>query len=515
MNSTFSSLFKSLVAASTKDSYTVPHFINGELYKGEGKIVGDIYNPALGNIQAKVNFATPSEVEKAVAAASQAFPVWSQTPPLKRARIFFKFKNLLEQHINDIAAIVTREHGKTLEDAKGSIERGIELVEYACSTPQLLSGNYSPEVGKGVDCYTIRQPLGVCVGVSPFNFPVMVPIWLFGFALTCGNTFVLKPSEKDPTATLLLASLLSEAGLPPGVLNIVNGDKDTVDILLKHPAVQAVSAIGSTHAARHIYQTAILNGKRAHTFGGAKNHCVVLPDADIETTGNAILSAAYGSAGERCMALSVVLCVGDKVADKLVSYLASKVSLLKIGSGADNEIEMGPLVSKEHRQKVQSYIESGVSEGAELVVDGRSYQNRDYPAGFFLAGTLFDRVTPQMKIYQEEIFGPVLGVVRVHDYDTALELINSHPYGNGVAIFTKNGGAAHHFATHVQVGMVGINVPIPVPIAYHNFGGWKESFFGDLALHGDQSVQFYTRSKSITVRWPTSVELSYIMPMHD
>lgn len=497
--------------------YTVSHFINGEQYAGSSNQHGNITNPATGEIIADCHYANVEDVQVAVASAKQAYQTWSQTSPLKRARILFKFKDLLESHTNELAEIVTREHGKVLADAHGSVQRGIELVEFACGIPQLLKGTFSENVAADIDCHTIRQPLGVCAGVSPFNFPVMVPIWMFVSAIACGNTFVLKPSEKDPTVVIRLAELMHEAGLPAGVLNIVNGDKHAVDALLEHPDVVAMTAVASTPVAEYIYHAAIKHGKRAHTFGGAKNHCVVMPDVDIAETANAILGAAYGSAGERCMAVPVVVAVGEATADALVNTLKQKVPELRIAPGTEADADMGPLISAEHRDKVKSYIEIGIQEGASLVVDGRDIRVPNHESGFFLGGSLFDHVTPNMRIYQEEIFGPVLCIVRVNDFNAALQLVNEHEFGNGTAIFTNDGECARSYASQVQVGMVGINVPIPVPVSYHSFGGWKRSMFGDIAMHGDQSIQFYTKLKSITTRWPKGLRsnANYAMPTHD
>lgn len=480
----------------------ITHYINGQFVVGDGKRHQDIFNPATGEVTARVAFATPQELNQAIDIAKKTFGSWSQVTPLKRARVLFKFKDLLEKNINKLAELLTAEHGKVLDDAKGEVLRAIELVEFMCGIPHLLQGTYSENVGTDIDCYTIRQPLGVCAGITPFNFPVMISNWMFVPAIACGNTFILKPSEKDPSAAMLLAELMQEAGLPAGVLNIVNGDKETVDALITHPDIAAVTCVGSTPVAEYIYQTAIKHGKRAHTFGGAKNHCIVMPDADMAEATEAILGAAYGAAGERCMALSIALAITDAVGDELVNRLKAKVPQLKIDSGMAAGVDMGPLVTKEHWQRVQSYIELGVKEGAELIVDGRAYRVPGREKGFFMGGCLFDNVKPSMRIYQEEIFGPVLGIVRVPDFDSALQLINAHPFGNGVAIFTRDGEVARTFASKVSVGMVGINVPIPVPVTYHSFGGWKRSIFGDTHMHGPESVHFYTKPKSVTVRWP-------------
>jgi malonate-semialdehyde dehydrogenase (acetylating)/methylmalonate-semialdehyde dehydrogenase len=495
----------------------IGHFIDGKAIAGSTTTTGSVFNPATGTVIAEVSYASKAEVENAISAAKNAYPAWAETSPLKRARVLFKFRELLEKNTAKLAALVTAEHGKVLADAEGSVLRGIELVEYACGIPALLRGTYSENVASQVDCYTLRQSLGVCAGVSPFNFPVMVPIWMFVSAIACGNTFVLKPSEKDPSAPMFMAELLMQAGLPKGVFNIVNGDKIAVEALLNHPDIQTMTAVASTPTAKHIYQTAIANGKRAHTFGGAKNHCIVMPDADVKAAAQAIQGAAFGSAGERCMALSVAVAVGDKTADALIAELEISVPQLKIGPGTEPGIEMGPLVTAEHLQKVLSYVDAGVAEGATLVVDGRAYKSNkptNHTNGYFMGGCLFDNVTPTMKIYREEIFGPVLCVVRVADFRSALTLINENPYGNGTAIFTQDGETARTFAHEVQVGMVGINVPIPVPAVHHIFGGWKQSVFGDLHMHGDQSIQFYTKAKSVTSRWPKNVKTAaqYNMP---
>lgn len=491
----------------------IPHYINGQSIVGAGEKQFSVFNPATGQITGTIACATPSEIKDTISAAKNAFVQWSQVTPLKRARVLFNFKALLDKNIDQLAALLTAEHGKTVEDAKGEVLRAIELVEFSCGTPYLLQGNYSENVGGDIDTYTIKQPLGVCVGISPFNFPIMISTWMMIPAIACGNTFILKPSEKDPSTTIFLAKLLQEAGLPSGVLNILQGDKDTVDALITHPDVAAVSAVGSTVAAEHIYQTAIKNGKRAHTFGGAKNHCVVMPDVDMDETADAILGAAYGAAGERCMAISVVVAITDAVADALINRLKIKIPQLKIASGVKENVDMGPLITKEHLARVKEYVDCGVKEGAQLIVDGRELKINEN--GFFLGGCLFDRVQKHMRIYQEEIFGPVLCIVRVNDFNSAISLINENQYGNGVSLFTRDGGAARKFASMVNVGMIGINVTIPVPVAYHTFGGWKRSLFGDIAMHGAENVHFYTRSKTVTVRWPDKKEKSaYHMISH-
>jgi len=479
----------------------IPHFINGQRTAGAAQRHAAVFNPALGRSQAQVVLAEAQDVEAAVAAAHAAFPAWAALSPLKRSRILFRFKSMLEERQRELAAVISSEHGKVESDAQGEVQRGLEVVEFACGIPQLLKGEYTEQVATGVDAWTMRQPLGVVAGITPFNFPAMVPMWMFPVALACGNTFILKPSERDPSASLLIAEWLKEAGLPDGVFNVLQGDKLAVDGLLTHPDVAAVSFVGSTPIARYIYETGAAHGKRVQALGGAKNHMVVLPDADLDMTIEALMGAAYGSAGERCMAISVAVAVGE-VADTLVARLAERTRQLRINIGTDPKAEMGPLVTRQHLDKVSGYIAQGVAEGAALVVDGRGLVVPGCEEGFFIGGTLFDHVTPAMTIYQEEIFGPVLAVVRVDSLDTAVRLINQHAYGNGTAIFTRDGGAAREFAHRIQVGMVGINVPIPVPMAFHSFGGWKASLFGDHHMHGPEGVRFYTRMKAITSRWP-------------
>jgi malonate-semialdehyde dehydrogenase (acetylating)/methylmalonate-semialdehyde dehydrogenase len=478
------------------------HFIDGkDVAGGAGGRQAEVFDPASGSVSAQVALASKDEVAVAIAVAQRAFPKWAATTPLNRARILFKFKELLARDADAIAQAISREHGKVLSDARGELTRGMEVVEFACGIPHLLKGEHSMNVGGGVDSWSEYAPLGVVAGITPFNFPCMVPMWMFPVALACGNTFILKPSERDPTPPLMLARLLKEAGLPDGVFNVVNGDKEAVDALLDDPRVQAISFVGSTPIAEYIYARGSAAGKRVQALGGAKNHMVVMPDADLEQASNALLGAGYGSAGERCMAISVAVCVGDATADALVAKLKPKVEALKVGPGcvASGEPDMGPLVTGQHRDRVRSYVDLGVEEGAQLVVDGRGAAGRD---GFFLGGSLFDKVTPQMRIYREEIFGPVLSVVRVPDFDSALALVDEHEYGNGTAIFTRDGEAARQFAHRVQAGMVGINVPIPVPMAFHSFGGWKRSLFGPLHMHGPDGVRFYTRMKTVTARWP-------------
>ncbi|NWK76756.1 CoA-acylating methylmalonate-semialdehyde dehydrogenase [Aquitalea sp. LB_tupeE] len=479
----------------------IPHFINGQRTAGAAQRYSAVFNPALGRPQAEVALAEPQDVAAAVAAAHAAFPAWAALSPLKRSRILFRFKSILEERQRELAAVISSEHGKVESDAQGEVQRGLEVVEFACGIPQLLKGEYTEQVATGVDAWTMRQPLGVVAGITPFNFPAMVPMWMFPVALACGNTFILKPSERDPSAPLLIAEWLQEAGLPDGVFNVLQGDKLAVDGLLTHPDVAAVSFVGSTPIARYIYETGAAHGKRVQALGGAKNHMVVLPDADLDMTIEALMGAAYGSAGERCMAISVAVAVGD-VADTLVARLAERTRQLHINVGTDPKAEMGPLVTRQHLDKVTAYVAQGVAEGAKLVVDGRGLVVPGCEEGFFIGGTLFDHVTPEMTIYQEEIFGPVLAVVRVDSLEAAVRLINQHAYGNGTAIFTRNGGTAREFAHRIQVGMVGINVPIPVPMAFHSFGGWKASLFGDHHMHGPEGVRFYTRMKAITSRWP-------------
>jgi malonate-semialdehyde dehydrogenase (acetylating)/methylmalonate-semialdehyde dehydrogenase len=480
------------------------HWINGKHVDGTSGRFSDVYNPATGEIAAEVPLATAAELGAAVAAAKAAFPDWAATPPLVRARIMFKYKTLIEDNADELAALITAEHGKVLSDAAGSLTRGLEVVEFACGIPQLLKGEYTEQVGRGIDAWTMRQPVGVCAGITPFNFPAMVPMWMYPMAIACGNTFILKPSEKDPSCAMRLAELATEAGLPDGVLNVVNGDKEAVDAILAHPDIPAISFVGSTPIAQYIYTTGAANGKRVQALGGAKNHMVVMPDADMDQAADALMGAAYGSAGERCMAISVAVAVGD-AGGKLMERLIPKVEALKIGPGTDNEMDMGPLVTGAHLAKVKGYVDIGVNEGANLVVDGRDYSLQGYEDGFFMGGCLFDNVTTDMQIYKEEIFGPVLSVVRTPDFDNAVQMINDHELGNGVSIFTRDGDAAREFTSRIQVGMIGVNVPIPVPMAFHSFGGWKSSLFGDIHMHGPEGVRFYTRQKAVTSRWPTGV----------
>jgi len=482
---------------------TVGHFIDGRHVADNGRSQ-EVYDPASGAVTRRVALAGRATVELAVAAAQAAFPAWRDTPPAKRARILFQYKILLERHAERICALITAEHGKVLADALGELQRGIENVEYACCAPDLLKGEHSKNVGPAIDSWSEFQPLGVVAGITPFNFPAMVPLWMWPVAVVCGNTFVLKPSEKTPSSTLLLAELALEAGLPAGVLNVVNGDKEAVDALLHSPAVQAVSFVGSTPVAQSIYSVGCAQGKRVQALGGAKNHAVVMPDADLDNAVAALMGAAYGSCGERCMAIPVVVAVGDEVGDQMASRLSAALARLKVGPGSAPGSEMGPLVTRAHWQKVCGYVDQGLKEGATLVVDGRGVRVPGAPDGFYLGGCLFDRVTPQMSIYRDEIFGPVLSMVRVASLDEAMALIDAHEYGNGTCIFTRDGEAARYFTDRIQIGMVGVNVPLPVPVAYHSFGGWKRSLFGDLGAYGPDGVRFYTRRKTITQRWPSS-----------
>ena len=481
----------------------VGNWINGEIVESRSDRYGDVFESATGERCAEVVMSDEADVDAAVAAARAAFEGWSKTPVLRRARIMFKLKELIERDKDEIAALITQEHGKVLHDAAGSIQRGLEVVEFACGIPHLIKGEYSDQVGTGVDTYSMRKPVGVCVGITPFNFPAMVPLWMFPLAIACGNTFILKPSEKDPSCSLKWAELLHEAGLPPGVFNIVQGDHVAVNSLLGDERVAAVSFVGSTPVAEHVYKTASANGKRVQALGGAKNHLVVMPDADMDQAADALVGAGYGSAGERCMAISAIVTVGDS-AEPLLEKLLPKIEALKIGPGTDNNNDMGPLITEEHCAKVRSYIDIGEEEGAEVVVDGRTHDITNSP-GYFLGPTLFDHATKDMRVYNEEIFGPVLTMTRVATFDEAIDLINDHEYGNGTSIFTRDGDAAREFANGIEVGMVGVNVPIPVPLAFHSFGGWKRSLFGDMSIYGMEGVRFYTRLKTITSRWPTGI----------
>jgi malonate-semialdehyde dehydrogenase (acetylating)/methylmalonate-semialdehyde dehydrogenase len=502
-----------IVADHSPAPFRLGHFIAGRAVAGTSGREGAVYNPATGSLRGHVAFASAHETRAAIAAAEAALPGWSNVTPLQRARILFRFKTLLESHADELALTLTSEHGKVLSDARGEVTRGMEVVEFACGIPQLLKSEFTENVGTGVDSWSIRQPVGVCAGITPFNFPAMVPMWMFPVAIACGNTFVLKPSEKDPSVPLRLAELLKEAGLPDGVFNVVNGDREAVDVLLTDPRVAAVSFVGSTPVAEYIYRTASAAGKRVQALGGAKNHMVVLPDADTRNAASALVGAAYGSAGERCMAISVAVAVGD-AGDRLVEAVKQQLTDLKVAPGTVDKADMGPLVTKEHLDRVRGYVDLGVQEGARLVVDGRELRVKGAEQGYYLGPCLFDHVTPGMRIYREEIFGPVLVVVRVPDLESALALVNEHEFGNGTAIFTASGEAARTFTQRVQCGMVGVNVPIPVPMAFHSFGGWKRSLFGPLHVHGPDGVRFYTRLKTVTSRWPTAARegAQFVMP---
>lgn len=486
------------------DIPVIGHYLDGQPRHDADARFSDVYNPATGQVQARVALASLDTVDAAVASAVKAFPAWSAQSALRRARVMFKFKELLDQHHDELAGIICREHGKVLSDAHGEVTRGIEIVEFACGAPSLLKTDFSDNIGGGIDNWNLRQPLGVCAGVTPFNFPVMVPLWMIPMALVTGNCFILKPSERDPSASLLIARLLQQAGLPDGVFSVVQGDKVAVDGLLEHPQVEAISFVGSTPIAEYIHRQATQRGKRVQALGGAKNHMIVMPDADLAQAADALIGAAYGSAGERCMAISIAVAVGD-VADRLIAKLLPRIDQLKIGNGLHADSDMGPLVTALHKSKVESYIAKGVEEGAELLVDGRGFKVPGAEQGFFVGATLFDRVSPDMTIYKEEIFGPVLGIVRADDFAAAVELINAHEFGNGVSCFTRDGGIARAFARDVKVGMVGINVPIPVPMAWHSFGGWKRSLFGEHHAYGEEGMRFYSRYKSVMQRWPDSI----------
>ena len=486
-------------------SKELSHFIDGKRVPGQSGRFAAVYNPATGEVTARVPLADTAEVQAAVAAAARAFPAWAAVPPARRAQVLFRLRELINQHMNDLAVLLSAEHGKTLADARGEVTRGLEVVEYACGIPQLLKGEYSDQVATAVDSFSLRQPLGVCAGITPFNFPAMVPMWMFPLAIACGNTFVLKPSERDPSVTLRVVELAKEAGLPDGVLNLVNGDKVAVDALLADPTVQGVSFVGSTPVGRHIYTTGCAHGKRVQALCGAKNHMVIMPDADMDQVVDAAMGAAYGSAGERCMAISVAVPVGRATADEFVRRMAPRVQALKVAPYTDPQAEMGPIVTRQSLDRILGLIDSGLKEGATLAVDGRGLKLQGYEKGFFLGGCLFDNVKPSMKIYREEIFGPVLSVMRAETYEDALGLVHGNEYGNGVAIFTRDGDAARDFTGRINVGMVGVNVPIPVPVAYHSFGGWKASLFGDHHIHGPEGVRFYTRLKTVTARWPSGI----------
>ena len=485
--------------ASAREPAPISHWIGGQIVRGTSGRTNPVYNPATGEQTGAVELATVEEVDRAVAAAKEAFPAWRKLSLSRRSDLFFRIRHLVHEHREDIARFLTLEHGKVLSDALGEVARGLEVIDHACGIPTLLKGGFSEQASTGIDVYSMRQPVGVCAGITPFNFPAMVPMWMWAPALACGNTFVLKPSERDPSASLYVAELLQEAGVPDGVFNVVMGDKVAVDRILEHPDVSAVSFVGSTPIAQYVYETGAKHGKRVQALGGAKNHMIVLPDADVEMAADAAVSAAYGSAGERCMAISVVVAVGD-VGDRLVEAISERLPKLKIGPGLEPDSEMGPLISREHRDRVASYVESGREQGATVVADGRELEvDGD---GFFLGVSLLDNVTPEMDAYRDEIFGPVLSVARTETYDEAVKLANEHPYGNGVAIFTRDGGAARQFQFEVEAGMVGVNVPIPVPVAYHSFGGWKASLFGDSHVYGPEGIRFYTRGKVVTSRWP-------------
>ncbi len=491
----------------------IEHFINGKKYSGNSKKLSPVFNPATGEETAKVKLGSIEDLNEAVESSKEAFLSWSNTPPLQRARVLFKYKELIEKNSDELTKIIVSEHGKVYEDAKGSLTRGLEVVEYACGIPQMLKGEFTENVGKNVDSWSLRQPLGVCAGITPFNFPAMVPMWMFPMAIACGNTFILKPSEKDPSCSLKLAELFKEAGLPDGVFNLVNGDKEVVDAIIKNKNISAVSFVGSTPIAKYIYENCARQEKRVQALGGAKNHCVVMPDCDLDQAVNGLMGAAYGSAGERCMAQSVAVAVGN-IGNRLVQNLKSKVEKLKVGPGMDKNSEMGPLVTKDHLEKVKNYVEIGLKEGAELVVDGRELKLQGYENGYYMGGCLFDKVKSNMRIYKEEIFGPVLSVVRAKNFEEALKLVNDHEFGNGVSIFTRDGDVGRSFSNKAKIGMVGINIPIPVPMAFHSFGGWKRSLFGDQHMHGPEGVRFYTKLKTVTSRWPDGLKSDpeFVMP---
>ncbi|MCP1446328.1 malonate-semialdehyde dehydrogenase (acetylating)/methylmalonate-semialdehyde dehydrogenase [Pseudomonas sp. GGS8] len=486
------------------DAPVIGHYIDGQVQDSGNERFSNVFNPATGSVQARVGLASQKTVDDAVASALKAFPAWSEQSSLRRSRVMFKFKELLDRHHNELAEIISREHGKVFSDAKGEVTRGIEIVEYACGAPNLLKTEFSDNIGGGIDNWNLRQSLGVCAGVTPFNFPVMVPLWMIPLALVTGNCFILKPSERDPSASLLMARLLTEAGLPDGVFNVVQGDKAAVDALLQHPDIEAISFVGSTPIAEYIHQQATSRGKRVQALGGAKNHMIVMPDADLDQAADALIGAAYGSAGERCMAISIAVAVGE-VGDRLIAKLLPRIDQLKVGNGMRGDSDMGPLVTAEHKAKVEGFIGEGVAQGAQLIVDGRNFKVPGAENGFFVGATLFDNVTTEMSIYQQEIFGPVLGIVRVPDFASAVALINAHEFGNGVSCFTSDGGIARSFARSIKVGMVGINVPIPVPMAWHSFGGWKRSLFGDHHAYGEEGIRFYSRYKSVMQRWPDSI----------
>ena len=486
------------------DAPVIGHYIDGQVQDSGSERFSDVFNPATGGVQARVGLASQKTVDAAIASALKAFPAWSEQSSLRRSRVMFKFKGLLDRHHDELAEIISREHGKVFSDAKGEVTRGIEIVEYACGAPNLLKTEFSDNIGGGIDNWNLRQPLGVCAGVTPFNFPVMVPLWMIPLALVTGNCFILKPSERDPSASLLMARLLTEAGLPDGVFNVVQGDRAAVDALLQHPDIEAISFVGSTPIAEYIHQQATARGKRVQALGGAKNHMIVMPDADLDQAADALIGAAYRSAGERCMAISIAVAVGE-VGDQLIAKLLPRIDQLKVGNGLQGDNDMGPLVTAEHKARVEGFIDQGVAQGAQLIVDGRHFKVPGAEAGFFVGATLFDHVTTDMSIYQQEIFGPVLGIVRVPDFASAVALINAHEFGNGVSCFTSDGGIARAFARTIKVGMVGINVHIPVPMAWHSFGGWKRSLFGDHHAYGEEGIRFYSRYKSVMQRWPDSI----------
>ncbi|MCD7060194.1 CoA-acylating methylmalonate-semialdehyde dehydrogenase [Pelagibacterium xiamenense] len=485
---------------------TIGHFINGKRVASQSGRTADVFNPATGDVSAKLALANAADLQAAVDAAREAQPKWAATNPQRRARVFFKFVELINTHMDDLAELLSSEHGKTVEDSKGDIVRGMEVAEFVCGIPHLQKGEFTEGAGPGIDMYSMRQPLGIGAGITPFNFPAMIPMWMFAPAIAAGNAFILKPSERDPSVPMRLAELMMEAGLPAGILNVVNGDKEAVDGILDHPDISGVSFVGSTPIARYVYGRGANNGKRVQSFGGAKNHMIVMPDADMAKAADALMGAGYGSAGERCMAISVAVPVGEETADRLVAALAPKIESLKIGPYTDPATDMGPVVTKAAQERINGLVEKGIEQGADLVVDGRGFKLQGYENGYFVGGTLFDRVTPDMDIYREEIFGPVLSVVRVKTYEEAIDLPMKHEYGNGVAIFTRDGDAARDFASRINVGMVGINVPIPTPLAYHSFGGWKASSFGDLNQHGTDSIKFWTRTKTVTSRWPSGIK---------
>ena len=481
------------------------HYINGERVQGTSGRFSDVYNPAEGKVIAQTPLASLEEIDQTVAAAKAAAEEWADTTPIKRARIMFNYLALLKQRKDEVIEALSREHGKVWSDAEGELTRGMEVIEFACGIPSHLKGEFTEQVGTKIDSYAIRQPLGVCAGITPFNFPCMVPMWMYVMSIACGNTFILKPSERDPSSPLLLAEIFKQAGLPDGVFNVINGDKLAVDRILEHPDIAAVSFVGSTPIAEYVYRTGTANNKRVQALGGAKNHMIIMPDADLDQAADALIGAAYGSAGERCMAISVAVVVGDDTTDQLIEKLAPRVQELKIGTYQDSEAELGPVITKDAKDRIEGYINAGVEHGAKLVVDGRNAKVEGHEDGFFVGGCLFDNVTQDMTIYTDEIFGPVLSIVRVSDYETALKMINDHEYGNGTSIYTRDGDTARHFTRYAKIGMVGVNVPIPVPVAYHSFGGWKRSLFGDYSIHGMEGVRFYTRLKTVTTRWPTGI----------